>query len=168
MSLNIKNCESFSKFKVSYKKYLLENEIDSNIFLNDTDLLLSSWLALSIQLHLFSCLSLFTHTHIDYYFKTISKHYYSKCKRVYWCYLSSFVTSVPFTEKDLLMTHNTYIWTAAPLLCMRLQQWQPTGHFQYIHASSVHPSSAWPSLRRIENEEAEGKASTCDRGPSPD
>ena len=42
MSLNIKNCESFSKFKVSYKKYLLENEIDSNIFLNDTDLLLSS------------------------------------------------------------------------------------------------------------------------------
>ena len=42
MPLDIKNCETFSKFKALYKKYLLETEIDSKIFLNETDLLLSS------------------------------------------------------------------------------------------------------------------------------
>ena len=42
MPLDIKNCEPFSKLKTSYKKYLLETEIDSTIFLNETDLLLSS------------------------------------------------------------------------------------------------------------------------------
>ena len=53
MPLEIKNSESFSIFKTSYKKHLLENDIDSTIFLNQTDLLLSCWLALSIQPHLF-------------------------------------------------------------------------------------------------------------------
>ena len=49
MSLKLKNCELFSQFKTSYKNHLLETEIDSSIFLNQTDLLLSSWLVLSIQ-----------------------------------------------------------------------------------------------------------------------
>ena len=47
--LEIKNCELFTKFKMSYKNHLLENEVDSTIFLNQTDLLLFSWLGLSIQ-----------------------------------------------------------------------------------------------------------------------
>ena len=41
MPSEIKDC-GFSKFKTCYKKYLLETEIDSTIFLNETDLLLSS------------------------------------------------------------------------------------------------------------------------------
>ena len=42
MPLEIKNCELFAKFKISYKNYLLQTEIDPTIFLNQTDLLLSS------------------------------------------------------------------------------------------------------------------------------
>ena len=42
MPLDVKNCETLPKFKTAYKKYLLENEIDATIFLNETDLLLSS------------------------------------------------------------------------------------------------------------------------------
>ena len=42
MPLEIKNCELFAKFKTSYKNHLLETEIDPCIFLNPTDLLLSS------------------------------------------------------------------------------------------------------------------------------
>ena len=42
MPSEIKDCESFAKFKTSYKKYLLETDFDSSIFLNETDLLLSS------------------------------------------------------------------------------------------------------------------------------
>ena len=42
MPTDLKNCETFPKFKTAYKKYLLENEIDATIFLNETDLLLYS------------------------------------------------------------------------------------------------------------------------------
>ena len=42
MPLKLKNCEILGQFKTSYKNYLLETEIDSSIFLNQTDLLLSS------------------------------------------------------------------------------------------------------------------------------
>ena len=42
MPIDLKNCETLPKFKAAYKKYLLENEIDATIFLNETDLLLSS------------------------------------------------------------------------------------------------------------------------------
>ena len=42
MPLEIKNCELIAKFKTSYKNHLLETEIDPCIFLNQTDLLLSS------------------------------------------------------------------------------------------------------------------------------
>ena len=40
--LEIKNCELFTKFKTLYKNHLLKNEVDSIIFLNQTDLLLFS------------------------------------------------------------------------------------------------------------------------------
>ena len=49
MPIEVKNYELFAKFKTSYKNYLLQTEIDPTIFLNQTDLLLSSWLALYIQ-----------------------------------------------------------------------------------------------------------------------
>ena len=39
---DIKSCESFSKFKTAYKKFLLEFGIDSTVFLNQTNLLLLS------------------------------------------------------------------------------------------------------------------------------
>ena len=40
---DIKSCESFSKFKNAYKKFLIETEIDSStVFLNPTNLLLLS------------------------------------------------------------------------------------------------------------------------------
>ena len=42
MPIDLKNCETLPKFKTAYKKYLLENEIDATIFLNETDLLLNS------------------------------------------------------------------------------------------------------------------------------
>ena len=42
MPIDLKNCETFPKFKTAYKKYLLENEINATIFLNETDLLLHS------------------------------------------------------------------------------------------------------------------------------
>ena len=42
MPSDIKNCELFAKFKISYKNHLLESEVDPTIFLNQTDLLLSS------------------------------------------------------------------------------------------------------------------------------
>ena len=42
MPIDLKNCETLPKFKAAYKKYLLENEIDATIFLNETDLLLYS------------------------------------------------------------------------------------------------------------------------------
>ena len=41
--------ESFSKFKTAYKKFLIESEIDSTVFLNQTNLLLLSWPVLLIQ-----------------------------------------------------------------------------------------------------------------------
>ena len=40
--LEIKNCELFAKFKTSYKKHLIETEINPSMFLNQTDLLLFS------------------------------------------------------------------------------------------------------------------------------
>lgn len=49
MPSKLKKCELFSQFKTSYKNYLLETEIDSSIFLNQTELLLSSWLVPAIQ-----------------------------------------------------------------------------------------------------------------------
>ena len=49
MPLDLKNCEPFSKFKASYKNYLLETEIDPTIFFNETDLLVSSLFALSLH-----------------------------------------------------------------------------------------------------------------------
>ena len=42
MPLDIKKSESLSIFKSAYKKFLLESEIDPNIFLNPTNLLLCS------------------------------------------------------------------------------------------------------------------------------
>ena len=42
MPIDLKNCETLPKFKTAYKKYLLENEIDATIFLDETDLLLNS------------------------------------------------------------------------------------------------------------------------------
>ena len=61
-----------------------------------------------------------------------------------------------------------YIWTAAPLLCMGLQQWQATIHFQ--HKQVFIPPAPGQALAGLKGGEsaAEGKASTCDRGPSPD
>ena len=43
MEPDIKNSESLSVFKSAYKKFLLESEIDPNLFLNPTNLLLCSW-----------------------------------------------------------------------------------------------------------------------------
>ena len=43
MPLDIKNSESLSIFKSSYKKFLFESDIDPNMFLNPTNLLLCSW-----------------------------------------------------------------------------------------------------------------------------
>ena len=42
LPIDLKNCESFSKFKSAYKNFLLESDIDSTVFLNQTDLLLLS------------------------------------------------------------------------------------------------------------------------------
>ena len=42
MPLEVRNCESFPKFKTACKKHLLETEINPTIFLNETDLLLYS------------------------------------------------------------------------------------------------------------------------------
>ena len=42
MPLHIKKSESLSVFKSSYKKFLSESEIDPNMFLNPTNLLLCS------------------------------------------------------------------------------------------------------------------------------